>query len=115
MKLVILLFLNALLVMPVVAGEKSPYKVIILDNTVDASKLGPHQVEKPHRSKDFPSIERRNSDFLKAGIVSDKSEDELDRDLLWISAKHSSLSDLQEKYPKIPKEKLILLMGLVKK
>lgn len=115
MKLVILLFLNALLVMQVVAEEKSPYKVIILDDNVDASKLGPHKVEKTYRSKDFPSIERRNSDFLKAGIVSAPTEDELDKDLLWISAKHSSLSDLQEKYPKIPKEKLMLLMGLVRK
>lgn len=101
--------------MQVVAEEKSPYKVIILDDNVDASKLGPHQVQGKYRSKDFPSIERRNSDFLKAGIVSEKSEDELDKDLLWISAKHSSLSDLQEKYPKIPKEKLVLLMGLVRK
>jgi hypothetical protein len=115
MKLVILLFLNALFVMHVVAEEKSPYKVIILDENVDASKLAPHQVQKKSRPKDFPSIERRNSDFLKAGIISGASEDELDKDLLWISAKHSSLSDLQEKYPKIPKEKLTLLMGLVKK
>lgn len=101
--------------MQVAAKDKSPYKVIILDDSVDASKLGPHQVQKPYKSKDFPTIERRNSDFLKAGIVSEKSEDELDKDLLWISAKYSSLSELQEKYPKIPKEKLILLMGLVKK
>ena len=115
MKLVLILFLNALLTGIVVAEEKSPYKVIILDNNVDGSKIAPHQVEKKYKSKDFPTAERRNSDFVKAGIVSAPTEDELDKDLLWFSAKHSSLSDLQEKYPKIPKEKLILLMGLVKK
>ena len=103
------------MVFQVVAEEKSPYKVIILDDSVDVSKLGPHQVEKPYRSKEFPSLVRRNSDFVKAGIVFEATQDELDKDLLWITAKSSTLTELQKKYPNINKEKLTALMRLVKK
>lgn len=94
---------------------KSPYKVIILDNNVDATKLGSHKLEKKFKSNHLPGLERRNSDFIKAGITPEANEDELDKDVLWVSAKTLSLSDLQKKYPKISKEKLTLLMGLVRK
>jgi len=93
---------------------KSPYKVIILDNNVDGSKLGAHKVQS-YKQSGLPDIKKRDNDFKVAGIRPDSKMDELDKDVLWVTAKRVSLEDLQKKYPDISKEQLKALSVQVKK
>lgn len=93
---------------------KSPYKVIILDKDVDGSKLGPHK-EQNYKPTALPTIKSRDNDFKKAGIILDSKMDELDKDVLWVTAKRVSLEDLQKKYPNISKAQLKALSAQVKK
>lgn len=93
---------------------KSPYKVIILDNTVDGSKLGAHKVQN-YKQSNLPDIKKRDLDFKVAGIRLDSKMDDLDKDVLWVTARRVSLEDLQKKYPNISKEQLKALSVQVKK
>jgi hypothetical protein len=97
------------------SGEKSPFKVIVLDENIDIQKLAPHQVDYYAPPTRLPSIKKRDEDFLKAGILGvDILGDELDRDLLWVNSKSFALEDLKRDYPKISKIKLAKLIEVVK-
>lgn len=117
MKLLSLLILNLFVMADALSEEKSsPYKVIILDSSIEASKLKPHKIEKKFKANDFPSIERRNSDFKKASLEQEVSAmDELDRDVLWFDAKNLTIDNIHKKYSKIPKEKIEVLMKETRK
>jgi hypothetical protein len=98
------------------------YHVQSLDPDLDVSSLAApnvvvHQAKAPKQdAKDqLPSIEDRDTAFRKAGFETELSKwDELDRDHLYLRAKHMSEEKIFENYPTLPKKKLTALIQLLK-
>jgi len=98
------------------------YHVQSLDPDLDVSSLAAPNVvvrqakaPKQDASDLLPSIEERDTAFRKAGFEAELAKwDELDRDHLYMRAKHMSAEKVFENYPSLPKKKLTALIQLLK-
>jgi hypothetical protein len=98
------------------------YHVQSLDPDLDVSSLAApnvvvHQAKAPKQDAEdlLPSTEDRDTAFKKVGFGTELAKwDELDRDHLYMRAKHMSEEKVFENYPTLPKKKLTALIQLLK-
>lgn len=103
------------------ANTPGQYHVQSLDPNIDVSSLAApgvvvHQAKAPRQDPGdlLPSTETRDKAFKKAGFNDELADwDQLDRDQLYLRARHMNEDRVLTYYPNLPKKKLIALIEIL--
>jgi hypothetical protein len=101
--------------------DAPPFHVQQVDPSFDSQKMAGPGV-KVHGAEEFkesdwkiPEKKDRDAIFLRVGLKAEVGAwDEMDKDVLFLTARDSNTKKLLKSYPKLPKEKLLELARLTK-